>query len=161
VPSLTRLPDLGQRGGGWVVLQAIILTAIVLAGLGRRDAWGDPAAVVSRVIGVALLVGGGALVIAGMRALGDGLSAMPRPPDDGRLVDGGIYARVRHPIYGGLIVGAIGFGLVMASLAALLLAGVLAAFLGLKSRREEAWLAERYPDYAAYAARTRRFIPGL
>ncbi len=161
MPSVTRLPDLGRRGGGWVVLQAVILTAIVLAGLGLRDAWGGPAAVVASVIGVALLVGGAALVISGMRALGDGLTAMPRPSDDGRLVDGGIYARVRHPIYGGVIVGAVGFGLVMASLAALLLAGVLVGFLSLKSRREELWLAERYPDYAAYAARTRRFIPGL
>ncbi len=42
---------------------------------------------------------------------------------------------------------------------------VLAAFLALfgffdlKSRREEAWLAERFPGYADYRARTKRFIP--
>jgi len=36
---------------------------------------------------------------------------------------------------------------------------VLAAFLYLKSAREEAWLEARYPGYAAYRARTPRFIP--
>jgi len=34
-------------------------------------------------------------------------------------------------------------------------------FFDLKSRREERWLEERYPGYAAYRARTRRLIPGL
>jgi protein-S-isoprenylcysteine O-methyltransferase Ste14 len=38
-------------------------------------------------------------------------------------------------------------------------AALLAAFFRLKSEREERWLETRYPDYAAYRARTRRFIP--
>jgi protein-S-isoprenylcysteine O-methyltransferase Ste14 len=44
---------------------------------------------------------------------------------------------------------------------ALVLALGLAAVLDLKARREEAWLVVRYPGYAAYARRTRRFLPGL
>ena len=32
-------------------------------------------------------------------------------------------------------------------------------FFTLKSRREEAWLQERFDGYAAYRARTRRLIP--
>ncbi len=38
---------------------------------------------------------------------------------------------------------------------------VLAVVLDLKARREEAWLADRYPDYDAYRAATHRFVPGL
>jgi protein-S-isoprenylcysteine O-methyltransferase Ste14 len=34
-------------------------------------------------------------------------------------------------------------------------------FFDLKSRREEIWLAEQFPDYAAYKARTRRLLPWL
>jgi protein-S-isoprenylcysteine O-methyltransferase Ste14 len=38
----------------------------------------------------------------------------------------------------------------------------LGAYLELKSRREERWLAERYPGYEAYRRRTRwKFVPGL
>jgi protein-S-isoprenylcysteine O-methyltransferase Ste14 len=33
--------------------------------------------------------------------------------------------------------------------------------LDLKARREEAWLSERYPEYAAYARHTHRFVPGV
>jgi len=38
---------------------------------------------------------------------------------------------------------------------------VTVAFFWLKSRREEAWLTERFPGYDAYRRRTRRFLPGL
>ena len=53
------------------------------------------------------------------------------------------------------------WGLLMASAVALLLAAVLLGFFDLKSRREELWLEDRHPGYAAYRDRTRRLIPGL
>ena len=70
--------------------------------------------------------------------------------------------RVRHPIYGGIVLAALGWGLVTASIA-----GARdgrrhpGASSTLKSRREEAWLVERFPDYPAYRARTRRLIPWI
>jgi protein-S-isoprenylcysteine O-methyltransferase Ste14 len=36
---------------------------------------------------------------------------------------------------------------------------LLAVVLDLKTRREEIFLREQFPGYAAYAARTRKFIP--
>ena len=48
----------------------------------------------------------------------------------------------------------------MASLLALALLRVLAAVLDPKARREEVWLRARYP-LSDYAARTKRFVPGL
>jgi protein-S-isoprenylcysteine O-methyltransferase Ste14 len=39
---------------------------------------------------------------------------------------------------------------------------LLAVLFDLKARREEAWLIERFPEYADYRARTpRRFVPWL
>jgi protein-S-isoprenylcysteine O-methyltransferase Ste14 len=73
----------------------------------------------------------------------------------------GVYGRARHPIYGGLILTAFGWGLASVSLVTLVLAALLTLFFGLKSRREEAWLLEHYTDYAAYMERTRRFWPYL
>ena len=64
-----------------------------------------------------------------------------------------------HQGIGSLSTG--GWGLAAASPITLLLAVVLAVFFELKSRREEAWLSERYADYAAYMQQTRRFFPGL
>jgi protein-S-isoprenylcysteine O-methyltransferase Ste14 len=76
-------------------------------------------------------------------------------------VESGIYARVRHPIYAGVIAGAFGWGLVAVSGAALAVAVLLAVWLDLKSRREEAWLLAHHAGYAAYRTRTRRFVPSV
>ena len=57
--------------------------------------------------------------------------------------------------------GALGWALYAASLLALGFTLALAAYLDLKSRREEVWLRERYPRYRGYAARVKRFVPGV
>ncbi len=74
-------------------------------------------------------------------------------------MDTGSYALVRHPIYGGIVLAAAGYALVVGSPLALAGAALLVGFFRLKSGREEAWLRERYPAYEAYAARTKRMIP--
>ena len=89
------------------------------------------------------------------------LTVFPRPREGGRLVETGAYRLVRHPIYGGLILGAFGWGLLTASPVALAGAVVLAAFFDLKSRREEVWLVEQLDGYDRYRDRTRRLLPWL
>ena len=155
------LPDLGSRGEGWVVLQVVLLVLLVLAGLLAGDAWGGTLAVLTTLTGAALLLAAASLVGRGFLDLGRNLTPVPRPRDDATLVETGVYRLVRHPLYGGIIVGSFGFGLLMASPLTLLLACVVAVFFSLKSRREEAWLLDHYPGYAAYMAGTRRFIPWL
>jgi len=86
---------------------------------------------------------------------------LPKPRDSARLIDTGAFAIVRHPIYLGIVLIGFGWGVVRASPAAIALTVVLGAFSYLKAAREEAWLETRYPGYAAYRARTPRFIPWL
>ena len=43
----------------------------------------------------------------------------------------------------------------------IVLALLVLAWFDLEARREEAWLAARHPDYAAYRTRTRKFVPFL
>ena len=157
---MSRLPSLGPRGEGWVVVQFILLAAIAGAGL-LGPAWEDPVRVVTTVVGAVLVAAGFILSAAGLRDLSDALTPLPYPRDDADLVAPGVYARVRHPIYGGLIVAAFGWGLLAASPVAIALAAVLLGFFELKSRREEVWLAERFPGYPAYRQRTRRLIPWI
>jgi protein-S-isoprenylcysteine O-methyltransferase Ste14 len=155
---MSRLPTLGPRGEGWVLLQGSLLVAIAAAGL-LGPAWSGDLRILASVVGAALLLAGGILAVRGLVDLREALTPLPYPRDDARLVDTGAYRLVRHPIYGGLILGAAGWGLLTASPAALLGAFALLAFFDLKSRREEAWLARTYPDYDAYRTRTRRFFP--
>jgi protein-S-isoprenylcysteine O-methyltransferase Ste14 len=156
---VSSLPSLGPRGEGWVVIQGVILVGICLAGLTETPFSGDSWTAVSAV-GLIVMLGGGALAVLGVLHLGRSLTALPHPRDGSRLVEAGVYRLVRHPIYGGLVIGSLGYGLVMqAPVTAVVGSSVLLVFFRLKSAREEAWLEARYEGYAAYRARTRRIIP--
>jgi protein-S-isoprenylcysteine O-methyltransferase Ste14 len=155
---MTRLPALGSRGEGWLAIQFGLLIAIVAAAYAGR-AWGGDAGIATSVVGIILMIGGGALAVRGIVDLRESLTPFPRPREGGRLIESGAYRLTRHPIYGGLVIGALGWGLFKASPLALVLAFALLVFFDLKSRREEAWLADSYPGYDAYRRRTRRLIP--
>jgi protein-S-isoprenylcysteine O-methyltransferase Ste14 len=154
------VPDLGPRGEGWVAIQGVLFLAIIATGF-AGPAWAGMARVIAAVAGGALVAGGVALAVGGIVGLRRQLTAYPRPVDDGRLIADGAFGVVRHPMYGGGILFAIGLGLVTASVPTLLCALLLTAFFDLKSRREEAWLTEVFADYAAYRRRTPRLIPGI
>ena len=158
-----RLPALGSRGQGWVAGQMLL---IFLEGLVSYPAFDNlpPSSVfgwLSFAAGLALAVAGAWMAYRGLDALGRNLTAMPAPAKDGELVVAGAYERIRHPIYAGVILLAIGWAFLVVSLPALVVGLLLAGWLDLKSRREEAWLTERYPTYRAYRQRTARFLPGL
>lgn len=155
---MTRVPSLGSRGQGWVVVQGVIVLSIALAGA-AGPAWSGAARIATAAVGLAALLTGGALAVRGVVDLRHALTMLPRPRPDARLVESGAYRLARHPMYGGQILGAAGWGLVTASPAALALAAVLLVFFDLKSRREEAWLLDHFTGYAAYRRRTRRLIP--
>ena len=157
---MTRLPSLGPRGEGYVAIQAVLLVAVA-ATMSLGPAWTGALRAIAAAGGLGLVLAGGWLAVRGARDLADNLTPFPRPNETNRLVETGSYGLVRHPIYGGLILGAVGLGLLAASPATLLAALALDVLFELKSRREEDWLLDRHPDYAAYRARTRRFIPWL
>jgi len=142
-----------------VLLQAVLLPLVAVAGVVGGGAWDGLLASLSGLVGSALMVGGAALLGRGLLDLGRNLTPVPRPRDDAQLVETGVYALVRHPIYGGIIIVAFGWGAIAASPLTLLLAGAVAIFFDLKSRREEAWLTTHYAGYLTYMSRTRRFIP--
>ncbi len=156
----SRLPALGNRGGGWVALQVVLFAAAGAAGL-LGGGWPEPARPWLWVAGGALGLGGVALALLGGAGLGSQLTPFPRPVATGELRQDGVYGLVRHPIYGGVLLILLGWSLVSSPLA-LVPFGLAVAFFEAKRRREEAWLLEQHPGYAAYCARVpRRFLPYL
>jgi len=161
---VSRIPSLGPRGEGWVVLQLVGIALVVVSP--RFDVEtrpGEPVASVLRVGGQVLLLASLALLLWGYVELqrSGAFSILPRPIVGGRLVESGPYRVIRNPIYSGLVIGAIGIAASRVSWLTLVAAVVLFVILDLKRRREELWLASRYEDYAAYRDRTKAFVPLL
>jgi protein-S-isoprenylcysteine O-methyltransferase Ste14 len=159
--SSSRIPSLGPRGEGWVALQLLLIVGVVVACWWTGGTWALPWQSAVGLVGNVLLIGGLTLVLVATLGLSSSFTVLPRPRDTGGLVTTGLYRYVRNPIYLGLIAAVFGASLGASSLPALVLSGVLAIVLDLKTRREEIFLNERFPEYAAYRARTKRFIPGI
>jgi protein-S-isoprenylcysteine O-methyltransferase Ste14 len=105
-------------------------------------------------------MGAGFLVLAiSFLRLGLSLTASPIPKDQGQLVTSGLYARVRHPIYFGLLLLGIGVVFDAGWWPQLVVLTMLYLLLRIKSDFEESMLRKKYPEYAAYAARTPKFFP--
>src|SRR6266705_4172482 len=160
MPSADRLPELGPRGEGWLVLQLLLGAAIAGSGF-VGIYWPGLADSFLGILGLLIAVAGALLVVLGVLSLGSSFTPLPRPRARSRLRQGGIFRLVRHPVYGGAILVGLGWSLADAPLG-LVPTALLAVLVDLKARREEDWLIERFPDYVAYRARTpRRFVPWL
>ena len=151
----------GARGE-WLVVAQVVLMVLVF--FGPRSAGGLPARSfpfpgACTAVGVVLMVGGGLLFLAGAFRLGRALTPLPYPKDGAELIQEGAYALVRHPIYSGGLTLALGWALVVQGWLTLVFVLALLGLLDVKSRREERWLAEKFPTYAAYQRRVRKLIP--
>ena len=154
----SRLPQLGRRGEGWVVLQLVLLAAIVSAGI-LAAGWPATARYVRFAVAVVIGLVGLYLFASAATRLGRQITPFPKPVEQGSVKRSGAYGLVRHPMYGGVLLLALAWSLVSSPLA--LAPWVVAAvFLDAKRRREEAWLAEAHPDYEEYRASVRHsFVP--
>ena len=143
------------------MIQVVLLVAVIAAGVWLGAAWSGTLRSIGIVAGMMAIAAGAILFVRGLADLGGSLTPFPHPRTDATLVESGVYGLVRHPIYGGLILGSLGWSLVQASFAALIATASIAVFFVLKSSLEESWLLQRFEGYAAYRTRTRRFIPWI
>ncbi len=82
-------------------------------------------------------------------------------PTEGDLVTSGPYRWVRHPIYTAVALFAVAGALARPTVASAGLAAAVVAGAVVRMLAEERVLRRRFPEYAAYARRTRRMIPFL
>jgi protein-S-isoprenylcysteine O-methyltransferase Ste14 len=128
-------------------LLCLLFTADVVAGVhphAFNDPWG--------ITGLVLMLGGLAL-----RSWAAGIIAK-----DGALATAGPYALVRHPLYAGSLLMAVGLGDLIGGYANILvLAAAAIALYAPKLRNEEARLAIRFgPAWRAYRRTTPVLLPG-
>ncbi|WP_084496151.1 methyltransferase family protein [Meiothermus cerbereus] len=147
----------GERGEWYVVGQFALLGLLVLA------LWLTPSSSPSWLtwLGRGLSwLGLGVLLLAAWQ-LGRNLTALPKPKPGGYLVRQGMYRVVRHPIYCGVLLWALGSSLAHLNPWTVLLCGLLFALLDRKASLEEHWLQEHFPEYESYRRRVKKLIPWI
>jgi protein-S-isoprenylcysteine O-methyltransferase Ste14 len=148
------------RGEWYVLAQAVLLPLVVFGPrtLPIFPGWdGDWAGIVGGV----LLAAGLGLVLAGAVWLGRNLTPFACPRAGSVLLERGPYRLVRHPIYAGLFLGALGWAFLVRGWLTLGWALLLLLLLDRKASLEERWLTGNFPGYAAYRRRVRKLIPFL
>lgn len=154
----------GKRGEYFVVLQFVVIFAFILTPVWNPLAtpwvldaleplrWGGLV-----VFGlIAMLFGG-----LGSANLREYLTPLPYPVDHSQLIQHGIYAYVRHPLYSSLLFSALAWTFYSLSLTHLLVLVIAALFFDNKAAKEEGWLIERHPEYVQYAQRVKKFVPWI
>jgi len=144
---------------GFVLGLGALVVRFALVGPQALGVWPAPA---SFTLAGLLLCAAGVVVIAiAQRQMGESFRI---GIDDAKtaLVSGGLFARVRNPIYSGLLMLLLGIALVIPCAASLALAAGAAAAIAFHTRLEERHLLSLHGDaYRAYAAGVGRFVPGL
>jgi protein-S-isoprenylcysteine O-methyltransferase Ste14 len=78
------------------------------------------------------------------------------------LICAGPYARIRHPIYSGVLLGLLGTALAIGEWRGLVAFGVVFTSYFIKARKEEALLAREFgPAFDNHSSRTGMFLPRL
>lgn len=112
-----------------------------------------------QVLGTLLIFGGLSFCVVCLGWLGKSFSVMPEAR---RLVTSGPYRLVRHPIYLGSLIQALGLLVLYPSLPALGLLTIEMALQILRMGYEERVLRDTFPEYEEYTRRTSaRLLPGV
>ncbi|KAA3620513.1 MAG: isoprenylcysteine carboxylmethyltransferase family protein [Flavobacterium sp.] len=104
----------------------------------------------------------GAVVITfGIINMNENLTPFPTPRRNSSLISGGIYKYIRHPIYAGIMLLFLAYGLYSGSVGRLIITIILSVVFYFKTELEEELLIERFPGYRNYKGATGRFFPKI
>lgn len=152
---LLRIPAKARARG---LIPAIVAIAGTYFGLSIVFLPKQDIGLVMSIVSFLLIIDGVALAIYGIMYLGRSFSVLTEAR---RLVTTGPYALVRHPLYLGEAIAMVGIMLQYFSPLAVAIVGLQLMFQFQRMKNEEKILLSLYPEYADYAARTARLIPGV
>lgn len=149
----------------WVIWLSFLITILAALGVSKVDTIGRMAllAPFAGYAGCVVIAAGVATRWVAVATLGRQFALQVSIVEDHRMVDHGIYKRIRHPSYLGLLVSFVGFGLTLQDWISLSVALVLplAAVLYRISVEQKVLLVHFGARYEEYCRRTKRLLPGV
>jgi protein-S-isoprenylcysteine O-methyltransferase Ste14 len=154
----------GDRGEYWVIAQGVLLLIFALLPPSRPSSidldssvWQYTSWIFIAIFSILAIV----FLSRSLSDLGQNLTPLPHPRDEGQLVKTGVYGLVRQPMYSGVIYLALAYASWQMSWVHLVGSIVLFMFFDAKSRKEEVWLTEKFPDYTNYPTLVKKLIPWI
>ena len=154
----------GDRGEYWVIAQGVLLLVFALIPPNRPSSikldssvWQYSSWILTAIFGILAIVFLGRSLF----DLGQNLTPLPHPRDEGQLVKTGIYGLVRHPMYSGVIYLALAYASWQMSWVHLVGSIVLFVFFDAKSRKEEVWMTENFPDHVNLSVSVNKLTPWI
>jgi protein-S-isoprenylcysteine O-methyltransferase Ste14 len=111
-----------------------------------------------KYVGLIVSILGFLIILIAILQLSKNLTPFPTPKENGVLINTGLYKYVRHPIYSGIFMAAIGIAFYTGSYWQLSISFILLILFYYKSKYEESLLMEKYNEYENYKKVTRRFF---
>ena len=148
-------PPVIDLGAG--VLMWVLARAVPSAQLWPQQAWS-----VATLVGLAIALAGGLIALAGAREFQRARTTVNplSPGQASALVTTGIYRFTRNPMYLGMLLVLVGWGVYLGNVAAWAALPLFVVLMNtLQIKAEERVLRERFgDDYARYTARVRRWL---
>ena len=147
-------------------LAAILVGFVLLGGEYLRGGWLGLKFIATTPaienLGVAITVAGCLFAIWARITLGSNWSGRATVKSGHELIIRGPYAIARHPIYTGILTGAVGTGLAVAEWRCLLGLALIALIFAAKIGQEEKLMMQTFPEaYPRYRQRVKALIPGV
>jgi protein-S-isoprenylcysteine O-methyltransferase Ste14 len=156
--------QLGERGGRVVCIILRDVLGIPLWVIGYAMAARTPSTLLfnpgslSSTISWILILAGVSIIITGLMKL-RWRAAAPSIKD--MLVEQGVYAHIRHPLYSGMMLELIGLFLWLPTISVLVACLLGVIWVMIEARLEEIDLVKRIPEYKEYMLKVPRFVPKI
>ena len=107
------------------------------------------------------IAAGIAIILISLFQLNKNLSPFPSPKENSELITTGLFSKMRHPIYSGILLLAFSFALYQNSGFKILISFFLLTLFYFKTGYEEKQLSLKFPEYKKYKKKTGRFFPKI
>jgi protein-S-isoprenylcysteine O-methyltransferase Ste14 len=154
----------GNKSPWAIALGALLLPILyaVVAGLDRAGVFSFPDWPALRWVGVSFFAAGDMIRLVALRELGRQYSAFLTIQAEHRLIQTGLYRRIRHPFYLGQVLAEPGIMLALRSPLAIVIVAASIPFVVKRIHREELMLLDHFGEnYRSYCAHTNRLLPHI
>jgi protein-S-isoprenylcysteine O-methyltransferase Ste14 len=152
-----------EEGGyaKFIILLFLIAPFLLILALMENQWIFDSRSLIISIIGLVIYFSGALFVLLSRLQLGKQATGVLVIIEDHELIDTGLYRYVRHPIYGGSLIGIMGFALVVQSIIISTISFILYFIIFQKrANYEEKLLIKQFGEkYIKYIESSKRFIP--